>query len=59
MTDRIIESLGGWLMKRKTNEGFSMFSKDNKRWFKVQEVQVIEFLFSVYIYYFLFSTFNL
>jgi hypothetical protein len=36
-----IESLEGWLMKKKKQSALSFLGSENKRWFKVKEVQVL------------------
>ena len=35
-------ALEGWLSKKKSKDGFSLLSQDNRRWFKVREVKGLE-----------------
>eukprot|EP01035_Chromulina_nebulosa_P019336 gene19336-25200_t len=51
--NEIIESLEGWLIKKKSNENtsFSLFKKDNKRWFKVKQVKGSEGIELALCYY--------
>lgn len=43
-----IESLEGWLVKKKRREKSSLFGSDTKRWFKVRKVEVIILLQTCY-----------